>query len=98
MVRFFPAAALTSIRALKHRHDARATRHVRAVAAFMREMADGLDPWPDDDWEDDYGCTHCGGEGFREVDDPMWDECDEFGWGPCGSCHGTGQRSRQWVF
>ena len=50
-----------------------------------------------DDWGD-LACTHCGGEGFCEVDDPMWDECDEYGWGPCGACHGTGSRKHQWVF
>lgn len=49
--------------------------------------------------EDDCGtCTHCGGEGWGEVDDPLWDECDEYGYGPCASCHGTGERRHQWVF
>lgn len=49
--------------------------------------------------EDDLGaCSHCGGEGWDQVDDPLWDECDEFGYGPCGSCHGTGERRHQWVF
>lgn len=51
-----------------------------------------------DHYDEDYACTHCGGEGFREVNDPLWDYCDEFGYGPCGSCDGTGLRSRQWVF
>lgn len=45
--------------------------------------------YPDDDdyydYDDDEGCTRCGGEGFSEVDDPMWDDCDEFGWGPCNA-------------
>ena len=58
---------------------------------------DNDDDW-DDDWDDDLACTRCGGEGFCEVDDPMWDECDEYGWGPCGACHGTGSRKHQWVF
>lgn len=65
--------------------------------AFGDEWADGT--WDDDDWDpDDLACTHCGGEGFREVDDIFWDDCDEFGWGPCTSCRGTGSRSQQWVF
>jgi hypothetical protein len=51
-----------------------------------------------DDYDEDYACTHCGGEGYREVDDPLWDDCDEWGYGPCGSCRGTGQRKHQWVF
>jgi len=48
--------------------------------------------------EDDLACTRCGGEGYADVDDPLWDECDEFGWGPCNACHGTGERKHQWVF
>lgn len=50
------------------------------------------------DYDDDPGCTWCGGEGWAEVDDPLWDECDEFGYGPCAACNGTGQRRHQWVF
>lgn len=56
------------------------------------------DDWDEDDWDDGYACTHCGGEAFCQVDDPFWDECDEYGWGPCTSCRGTGQRAHQWVF
>ena len=61
--------------------------------------------WPPEEADDfdDYdpdglACTRCGGEGFREVEDPLWDDCDEFGYGPCTSCRGTGQRKHQWVF
>ena len=48
--------------------------------------------------DDELDCTHCGGEGFKEVDDPLWDDCDEFGYGPCRSCNGTGLRKNQTVF
>ena len=52
----------------------------------------------DEDYDDPLNCTACGGEGYAEVDDPLWDECDEFGWGPCTACRGTGERKHQWVF
>lgn len=51
-----------------------------------------------DDYDDGLDCTHCGGTGEAEVDDPLWDECDRWGYGPCRSCHGTGERRHQWVF
>lgn len=53
-----------------------------------------------DDYDDDdgWGCTHCGGLGWAEVEDPLWDDCDEFGYGECSSCHGTGERRHQTVF
>ena len=54
--------------------------------------------YDDDEYDDELACTRCGGEGFAEVDDPLWDECDEFGWGPCNACRGTGERRHQWVF
>jgi hypothetical protein len=62
---------------------------------------DSADRFLDDDFdydEDELACTHCGGEGWGPVDDPLWDECDEFGYGPCASCRGTGERRQQWVF
>lgn len=57
----------------------------------------------DDDFDDyledgEYCCTHCGGEGYCEVDDPLWDDRDEFGYGPCQYCRGTGLRTYQQVF
>jgi hypothetical protein len=52
----------------------------------------------DDDDDDGFDCSRCGGEGYTEVDDPLWDECDEFGYGPCNACRGTGERRHQWVF
>lgn len=48
----------------------------------------------DEEWD----CTFCGGEGYAEVDDPLWDDCDEFGWGECSACGGTGLRKHQTVF
>ncbi len=87
-------------------HRERALWHLELLGCY--EPADAVAPWnpplahPFDDYDDEYddelACTHCGGEGFDQVDDPFWDECDEFGWGPCTSCRGTGLRSHQWVF
>lgn len=87
-------------------HEGRALWHLELLGCF--EPEDAIAPWvppprvddaSDDDWDDDErDCTRCGGEGFSEVDDPLWDECDEFGWGPCCACRGTGERRHQWVF
>lgn len=55
----------------------------------------------DDDYDefgDERGCTHCGGDGYCEVDDPLWDDCDEYGWGDCPACSGTGKRKHQTIF
>lgn len=49
---------------------------------------------PNEEWE----CTFCGGDGYAEVDDPLWDDCDEYGWGDCSACGGTGLRKHQTVF
>lgn len=67
-----------------------------AVAPYVPEDEDWSDDW--DEGDDEFSCIRCGGEGFSQVDDPFWDECDEFGWGPCNACHGTGERRHQWVF
>lgn len=86
-------------------HKSRALWHLELLGCFSPD--DAVAPYvplpPDDDGEwdeedDDLGCTHCGGEGFREVDDIFWDDCDESGWGRCTSCRGTGERRHQWVF
>ena len=87
----------------------RALWHLELLGCF--EPGDAVAPWvppdaepeayfEDDDYEDPDGlsCTHCGGEAYREVDDIFWDDCDEYGWGPCTSCRGTGLRRYQWVF
>lgn len=67
-----------------------------AGAPWMPPPAEPFDDGQDED--DDFACTRCGGEGWGDVDDPMWDDCDEFGYGPCCACHGTGERRHQWVF
>lgn len=88
-------------------HEGRALWHLELLGCF--EPGDAVAPWvppmgyfdPPEDWDegdDDFVCTRCGGEAFCQVDDPLWDECDEFGWGPCCACHGTGKRRHQWVF
>lgn len=51
-----------------------------------------------DDDDDGWACTHCGGDGYCEVDDPLWDDCDEYGIGDCSACGGTGERKHQTVF
>ena len=86
-----------SARQLKARHYARAIWSRPYMPHPFQQEGDPFDDGWDED-QDDYGCTHCGGEGFKQVDDPLWDDCDEFGWGPCDSCAGTGLRSRQTVF
>lgn len=96
---------MSAIRKIKRRHDARTGFQARepfplwptGPHPFQQEGSYEDDDWDDYD-EDDTNCTHCGGEGYAEVDDPLWDDCDEFGYGPCGSCNGTGLRSQQWVF
>ena len=59
-----------------------------------------MDAPPDDfgdpcDYDADYDCTHCGGEGWQESDDPMWDQSDIIA---CVACNGTGLRKHQWLF
>ena len=99
---------MSSLDALALRFDpeTRALWHLELLGCHT--PADAVAPWLpppaepfDDGWDegdDEYSCTRCGGEGFSEVDYPMWDECDEFGWGPCNACCGTGERRHQWVF
>lgn len=87
-------------------HESRALWHLELLGCY--EPADAIAPWVppvfdgdlDGEWDDDDGfsCTHCGGEAYVQVEDPFWDECDQFGWGPCTSCRGTGERRHQWVF
>lgn len=87
--------------------EGRALWHLELLGCYSPE--DAVAPWEpspvhwyddsgDDEFDDELACTRCGGEGFSEVDDPLWDECDQFGWGPCNACHGTGERRHQWVF
>jgi DnaJ-class molecular chaperone len=51
----------------------------------------------DEDYDDDWACTHCGGEGFQENDDPLWHGFDK-GLIPCRACDGTGEREHQTIF
>lgn len=52
----------------------------------------------DEDCGDEWACTWCGGEGETEIDDPLVDDCDEWGTGPCSACGGTGLRKHQTIF
>lgn len=85
----------------------RALWHLELLGCYSPEEAHLPGPFEDeadlacfdyDEGDDEFACTHCGGEAYREVDDTWWDECDQYGWGPCTSCRGTGLRSHQWVF
>jgi hypothetical protein len=86
--------------------EERALFHLELLGAFTPDeampgpfMDEPDEPvYDDDEFDDEWSCTHCGGEGYREVDDIWWDDCDEFGQGPCTSCRGTGERRHQWVF
>lgn len=86
--------------------ESRALWHLELLGCFEPgdAVAPYLPPPPqprdfiDDEGDDDLSCTRCAGEAFCEVDDPFWDECDEFGWGPCVACRGTGLRKHQWIF
>ena len=42
----------------------------------------------EEDYDDDGYCFWCGGDGFTESDDPMWDLSD---WVRCSSCGGSGK-------
>lgn len=87
------------VRQIRKRHQAHLAQIIRFRETVRVLMASYNDEPEQDDYEEgDYACTHCGGEGYREVEDPFWDDCDEFGYGPCTSCRGTGSRSQQWVF
>lgn len=74
--------------------------HLLAMRRLVSVQAhDRIDFFYDDEADDlGYDCTHCGGEGYCQVDDPFWDDCDEYGYGPCTYCDGTGDRSHQTVF
>lgn len=88
-------------------HESRALWHLELLGCWWPE--DAVAPWEppvfageeiydDDYYADELACTRCGGEAFCQVDDPLWDDCDDYGWGPCCACHGTGERRHQWVF
>lgn len=74
-------------------------RHLAWRKARLQELLSfNDDHYDDDEYDDGFVCTHCGGEGYCQVDDPFWDDCDEFGYGPCTYCNGTGERRHQNVF
>jgi hypothetical protein len=77
--------------------EARALWHLEIGYHEALFSADDDEGYDDDD-DDGFDCTRCGGEGYSQADDPLWDLCDEFGYGPCNACHGTGERRHQWVF
>jgi hypothetical protein len=62
-------------------------------------MADDDEPF-DFDYDDDPGCSWCGGDGFDECYDPIQccdPECDgEIG--PCRACNGSGMSKDQVVW
>jgi hypothetical protein len=90
-------ASLRHHRRARQALQLRAISHHNAMDAYWRRVSEH----DIEDYEDDYerlNCTHCGGEGYCQVDDPFWDDCDEFGYGPCTYCDGTGDRDHQKVF
>lgn len=80
----------------KAKSDSACDESAETVPAVARGAQE--DSEDDGEWDDEWACTHCGGEGWDQVDDPMLDDCDEFGEGPCKACRGTGLRKHQWVF
>jgi hypothetical protein len=87
-----------TVRKIKAKHYARQAWSNPYMPHPFQQEGCPFDDYEDDEWDDNLSCTHCGGEGYREVEDPLWDDCDEFGYGPCTSCDGTGRRDKQWVF
>ena len=68
-------------------------------------MAEPLPRPQPDDFDDGYSdedrhCTHCGGEGYDECDDPI--QCTRLhtsdGLCPCGACGGTGLGKDQTIW
>ena len=50
----------------------------------------------DDDFNEEWYCTWCMGDGLEENDDPIERGPGEFL--PCGACNGTGLRKHQTIF
>lgn len=51
----------------------------------------------DDGFDDDWDCSHCGGDGTcMDNSDPLWD-CDHMPHA-CHACGGSGKRSDQRIF
>lgn len=87
-------ASLRHHRRARHALQARATARHQAWVAYWRRVSEE----DIEDYDEHLSCTHCGGEGYCPVDDPFWDDCDEYGYGPCTYCDGTGDRDHQTVF
>lgn len=63
----------------------------------IRAQTDPDDARPDDEFDPEWACTHCNGEGL------CWDGADPLGDCPdephsCHACYGSGRREDQWVF
>jgi DnaJ-class molecular chaperone len=57
----------------------------------------GESPAEDEDWGEEWACTHCGGSGECDANaNPLWD-CDDQPH-PCHACYGSGRRKDQWLF
>jgi DnaJ-class molecular chaperone len=53
-------------------------------------------PVEEEDFDDEWACTWCGGDGTMENDDPVF-----YGHNrdvPCSACGGTGERKNQTIF
>lgn len=74
----------------------------RRAIAWRASWIPDWDYAPDDEeygeYDDQWACTRCGGEGRIESDDPFWDDADEFGEIECWACSGTGERQHQTIF
>ena len=68
-------------------------------ARRRKEFAEWANDYPnfgdDFDYEDSTDCLICGGDGFVESDDPLWDGDDYV---TCYSCHGSGARKDMTVW
>lgn len=50
--------------------------------------------WSDEDAAES-DCSWCGGEGWQDSNDQLWDDDDTV---PCSACAGTGMRRHQSIF
>lgn len=50
-----------------------------------------------DEFEDDWDCTHCCGDGTCDANSNPLENCDENAH-PCHACGGSGKRSDQRIF
>jgi len=72
---------------------------------MQKEMSDGeREIWDemqadaiDDEYDDEWYCTWCGGDGMQENDDPLWYGSDA-DFISCECCNGTGLRKHQTIF